>query len=115
MSLNIVKLHQLIDQWAADERAKEQTPETPVEATVVPEAPKPEGKRVVRTKTSGDTVYFIDEVKKTRQRIVGSNMTPGPDIVESLGFQMGDVGEMDDTEMAQFQQGAPIYKVDAES
>lgn len=82
--------------------------------TVEVEQPKkelPERKRVVRTKMSGDTVYFIDEDKKTRQRINGTQETPGPSIVESLGFTMSDVAEVSETELMGYQMAAPIYKI----
>lgn len=79
----------------------------------VVEEPKrelPEGKRMVRTKTSGDTVYFLDEAKKTRQRILGSQKHPGPELVESLGFGMDDVVEVDDTELFKYAMGQVIYE-----
>lgn len=114
--MNIVKLHQLIDQWAAEERdasSEEVNPEVTVTEAVVEAEPArvlPEGKRLVRTKSSGDTVYFIDTVKGTRQRIVGSQANPGPQIVESLGFNMADVEEVADDELLKYQMASVIYK-----
>lgn len=77
---------------------------------VVSEATKrvlPEGKRVVRTKTSGDRVYLIDEVKKTRQWVTN------PEVLKSLGFEIGDVVELDDNDILSYQMGPAIYRVDA--
>jgi hypothetical protein len=109
MSLDIVSLHEAIDKWAAEQRAKEQD-----SSEAVPDIPArelPKDKRLVRTKTSGDVVSLIDEVKKTRQKILG---TQGPEIVESLGFTMADVGEATDEELFSYQMGPALYKpVDA--
>lgn len=66
----------------------------------------PEGKRVVRTKSSGDRVYLIDEVKKTRQWV------QGPDVLAQLGFDMSDVTEVEDTDLMKYQMGAVLYKVE---
>ena len=106
--MDIVKLHELIDQWAADERAKDQVEPVEGETVPVPEEPArvlPEGKRVVTTKTQGDRVYLIDEVKKTRQWVTK------PEILEGLGFEFGDVKEVDDTEFLKYQMGSPIYRL----
>lgn len=68
----------------------------------------PEGKRVVRTKTSGDRVYLLDEVKKTRQWVTN------PDVLDSLGFSLTDVGEVDEDKMLTYQMGPALYRrVDA--
>jgi hypothetical protein len=67
----------------------------------------PEGKRVVRTKSSGDRVYFLDEVKKTRQWVTN------PDVLKSLGFEIGDVVEVDDQELLKYQMAAALYRVEA--
>lgn len=78
----------------------------PVSAvSVEPAKILPEGKRVVRTKASGDRVYFLDDVKKTRQWIAN------PDVLTQLGFEMSDVVEIDDTEMIKFQMGPALYRV----
>lgn len=66
----------------------------------------PEGKRVVRTKSSGDRVYLIDEVKKTRQWVTS------PEILEGLGFESGDVTETDDTDLLGYQMGPALYRID---
>jgi len=116
---NIVKLHQLIDQWAAEERAAETAVPAPVvEGTVVepvavePARVTPAGQRVVRTKTSGDKVYLLDDNKKTRQWISGTQSGPtGPELVDSLGFMMSDVQEVDDAELLKYQMGPVITKL----
>lgn len=123
--MNIVKLHQLIDQWAAEERKAQEakvageiaSPEepstdpnaTPEVAEVVGEQAKlPEGKRLIRTKTSGDVVSLLDEVKKTRHKILGAQ---GPEIVAALGFTMADVQEIDEADLFKYQMGPAIYKI----
>lgn len=64
----------------------------------------PKDKRVVRTKASGDRVYLLDEVKKTRQWVTN------PDVLDSLGFELGDVGEVDEDEMLRYQMGPALYR-----
>lgn len=125
--MDIVKLHQKIDEWAAEERAKEQqaattaTPPTPATADVpaapalaggpVPSAevpstgPNEKNQRVVRTKTSGDRVYLVDETNKTRQWITT------PQILEALGFTLNNVSEMEEPEFLKYNQGPAIYKL----
>lgn len=60
--------------------------------------------RVVRTKQSADRVYLIDAAKKTRQWMTN------PAVVESYGFNMGDVEEVDDDELLRYQQGQAIFE-----
>ena len=111
--MNREEAHQLVDRLFDSET----TNPTPTETEATPEEPKkelPKDKRVVRTKTSGDTVYYLDEKDKTRQRIVGSTQYPGPDLVKGLGFDMSDVGEIDDTTMMTYRMGPPIYKLNDE-
>lgn len=76
--------------------------ETPVDAPV---RVLPEGKRVVRTKTSGDRVYLLDETKGTRQWVTN------PEVLKSLGFEIEDVTEVDDNELLKFQMGPALYRV----
>jgi hypothetical protein len=98
--------HKLIDKLYDIEPAVT-TEDGAIEAEVV-EAPKrvlPEGKRVVRTKSSGDRIYMIDDVKKTRQWVTN------PDVLKGLGFEFGDVVEINDTELLANQMGPALYKV----
>ena len=112
MSLDIVGLHKLIDKWA-NEQAQ---PTLQGEATIEPppvERVLPEGRRMVRTKAQGDKAFYIDEEKKTRQAILGQQggRDIGPEIVESLGFTMSDIEEIEDGELLRYQMGPSIYKV----
>jgi hypothetical protein len=66
----------------------------------------PEGKRVVRTKTSGDRVYLLDDAKKTRHWVTN------PDVLAKLGFELSDVGEANDTELLKYQMGPALYRVE---
>lgn len=92
----------------------------PVENTAAPQVPagvevveakptveKPKDSRVVRTKSSGDRVYLLsikEDGKKTRQWVYN------PEVLESLGFNMGDVVEIEDSELLTHSMGAPILK-----
>lgn len=106
--MDIVKLHQLIDQWAAEERAvKDEGPDTSQAVPDVPARVLPKDKRVVRTKTMGDKVFVLDEVKKSRQWVTS------PQILEGLGFEMGDVVELEESEFLKYQMGPAIYRLDA--
>lgn len=64
----------------------------------------PEDQRVVRTKTSGDKVYLLDENKKTRQWITNGEVLAG------LGFEMNDVTEVDDATMMRYNMGPALYR-----
>lgn len=104
--MNIVKLHQLVDQWAAEERAIEEGNQPALqEETEVEVAPRTDGKSVAKTKTSGDRVYLLDSVNKTRQWVTN------PDILTALGFTMADVSELDEAEFLKYQMGPAIYKL----
>lgn len=63
-----------------------------------------EGTRVVRTSTSGDRVYFLDEVKKTRQWVTN------PDVLDSLGFTLNDVSEVTEDDLLKYQMGPALYR-----
>jgi hypothetical protein len=69
---------------------------------VVEERVLPEGKRVVRTKTSGDRVYLIDENAKTRQWLTN------PEALASQGFEPSDVAETTDEDLLKYSMGSPI-------
>lgn len=71
-----------------------------------PQRELPKDKRVVRTKTSGDRVYYLDDVKKTRQWVTN------PDVLKSLGFELSDVVEVTDMDLLKYQMGAALYRVD---
>ena len=112
MGYDIVSLHKLIDTWAAEQRAKEtsveETPTITGDATIEMEPVRelPEGKRVVRTKNTGDRVYLIDEVKKTKQWLTN------PEVLKASGFEMGDITEIEENEFLKYQQGPAIYRVE---
>lgn len=114
--MNIVGLHELIDKWYQEELnsgeiATGDRPESP--ATAGPPEDKrelPEGKRAVRTKSQGDKVFYLDDEKKTRQWVTS------PEVLASLGFEMGDIVEVDDGELIKYQMASAIYKpVDGKS
>lgn len=98
--MDIQGLHQLIDEWAGAQGVAPNAEE-------VPESPPrelPKDKRVVRTKTSGDRVYLLDEVKKTRQWITNT------EVLDEMGFIMADVVEVDDVTFLKYEQASALYK-----
>ena len=66
----------------------------------------PADKRVVRSQSSGDRVYMLDEIKKTRQWVTN------PQVLAGLGFTPQDVKDIEDIELLKYQMAAAIYKVD---
>lgn len=70
-------------------------------------ADHPAWQRVIRTKSTADRVYLIDEEKGTRQWVTN------PQILEGLGFSQADVVEIEDEEMLKYQQAQALYRADA--
>lgn len=62
-----------------------------------------EGKRVVRTSVGGDRVYFLDEDKMTRQ------WATNPDVLDSLGFGLEDVTNVEEEELLKYQMAPPLH------
>jgi hypothetical protein len=108
--IDVTTLRKLIDdaitQWVAGVSPTE-APDTAVEDK--PERVLPEGKRVVRTKSSGDRVYQLDEEKKIRQWVTNG------DVLTNLGWEQSDVEEVDDNELLKYQMSSAIYKVDGQA
>lgn len=102
--------HRLVDDIFNQEALGKLQPDVPEEVETAAE-PRvlPEGKRVVRTKSSGDRVYLLDEVKKTRSWVTN------PDVLQSLGFEVGDVVEVDDGTLLKYQMTSAIYKADGQA
>ena len=97
MKDTIIKfINEEFDDWLAKQTVSN------LETTEKRELPK--DKRAARTKQSGDRVYLLDEVEKTRQWIAN------PEAMASSGFEMSDVVEVEDGELLNYQMGAPIYK-----
>lgn len=110
--MNIVKLHELIDQWYQEELKGSQSISPPTITTESVEVKRelPKDKRAVRTKSQGDKVFYLDDVKKTRQWVTS------PEVLDSLGFEIGDVTEVSDEELLRYQMSTAIYKpVDGKS
>lgn len=105
MSMTRQEAHNLVDQLF-DSLESEAIPQADIAAKEAPERVLPEGKRVVRTKSSGDRVYYIDEEKKTRQWV------SKPEILDALGFIMEDVVEVEDSKLLKYTMASPLYKVD---
>lgn len=59
--------------------------------------------RVVRTATSGDRVYLLNETDKTRQWVTNT------EILAQRGFALNDVTEITDDELMKYQQKQALY------
>lgn len=92
--------HQLVDQLFDGVSAEPQTE--------VPEVPRdlPKDKRVVRTKSTGDRVYLVDETAKTKAWVTS------PEVLAKLGFEMGDVQDVEDKDLIGYAMTASLFKVD---
>lgn len=116
--MDVSNLRKLIDeavteaitQWAAGASPDVSPEPSPVNEITevkdeVPARVLPEGKRVVRTKSSGDRVYLLDDNKKTRQWVTS------PEVLKGMGFVLDDVAEVDDAELLKFNMAAALYRV----
>lgn len=106
------RLNDIIDIWAGENGLNVvggTLAKLPDESEVTSEPARvlPEGKRVVRTKSSGDRVYVLDDDKKTRQWITN------PDVLKGIGFEIEDVEEVEDNELLKYQMGPAIHRVDS--
>jgi len=80
--------------------------ETETEPAEPIEDEAPADKRVVRSNSSGDRVYLLDEIQKTRQWVTN------PEVLAGLGFTSQDVQEIEDIKLLEYKMAAAIYKVD---
>lgn len=93
------QINNLIDQWAF--------PKTLDPKPTEPEKPKrTDGKRAVRTKSTGDRVYVIDTEKKTKAWVTS------PEVLQKLDFSLNDVEDIDDSELVSYQMAPSIYRID---
>lgn len=104
--MNRDEAHQLIDNLFDMYIPADTSVGIPGDQEEAPARELPEGKRVVRTKSSGDRVYYLDEEKKTRQWVTN------PEVLKGLGFEAGDVVEVEDSELLNYQMASAIYKVE---
>lgn len=95
-------IYKLIDQYFEAYFAKP-TADTPevsegevVDSTPTVKKELPEGKRAVRTKTTGDRVYLLDEKEMTKRWITS------PEVLEGMGFGLADVVEIEDAEFHKY-------------
>lgn len=107
MSLDIEDLKDQINDTIEGWAAQQGIVTLPVESEPADE-PRvlPEGKRVVRTKSSADRVYLLDEEKKTRQWITN------PEVLDASGFTMEDVQTVEDGELLKYNMGPALYRVE---
>jgi len=76
-----------------------------IEAKSAVKKPTPKAKKnrvgeVVRTRGSGDRVYYV--LKGKRQWV------ENPDILRKLGFDFSDVNEIEDVKLTEYDEGTPI-------
>lgn len=102
--IDVANLRKMLDetvtQWAAGV-APTDSPTASVEDTPV----KADGTRAVRSKGSGDRVFLLDDNAKTKRWITS------PEVLKELGFEAGDVVEVEDSELAGYQMSPSVYRV----
>lgn len=104
-NVDITQLRKMIDeaitQWEAGGSA-----DVSPEPTAAVEDKRTDGKRAVRTKSTGDRVYLIDDNAKTKVWITS------PEIMSKLGFEMADVEDSEDSELVNYAMKPSIYRID---
>lgn len=105
--MDVTQLRKLIDEaitvWVSGGSAD--VSPAPTEAVIdKPELPK--DKRVIRTKSTGDRVYLVDETAKTKAWVTSE------DILTKLGYSQADVQEVEDSSLVGYAMTASIYKAD---
>jgi len=98
------QINNVIDGWIAKNTS---TPVDGTETTVIDvKEPRTDGKRVIRSKGSGDRVLLIDPTTKTKAWVTS------PEILTKLGFEMSDVEDIDDKELLEYTTAPSIYRVE---
>jgi hypothetical protein len=108
------QLNDVVDRWAASQARPTPVVGTldggvstvsfspPAEVAPEPTRELPKDKRAVRTNSSGDRVFLLDEVKKTRSWV------SKPEVLDASGFTMADVVTIEDEELLKYGQSAPL-------
>lgn len=103
--IDVANLRKMLDetvtQWAAGV-----SPTDSPDSAVVDKPERTDGKRAVRTKSTGDRVYLIDDNAKTKAWVTS------PEILSSLGFEMADVVDVEDSSLLGYQMNPSIFKAD---
>jgi hypothetical protein len=105
----LAELHRLIDDWAAKQPSLTvggMLTSVPSTTTEEPKRELPKDKRVIRTKSTGDRVYLIDETAKTKAWVTS------PEILGKLGFELSDVQDVDDSDLLGYAMTASLYRVE---
>lgn len=104
--VDVTQLRKLIEeaitQWVAGGSADV----SPEPTAAVEDKPRTDGKRAVRTKSTGDRVYLIDDNLKTKAWITS------PEIMTKLGFEMSNVEDVEDSTLVGYQMSPSIYRVE---
>lgn len=106
-NVDVTQLRKIIDeaitQWVAGGSA-DVSPEPTSAVEDKPE--RTDGKRAIRTKSTGDRVYLIDDNAKTKAWVTS------PEILTKLGFTMNDVVDLEDSVLVSYQMSPSIYRID---
>lgn len=105
--VDVTQLRKMIDetitQWVAGGSADV----SPESTTAVEDKPaRTDGKRAIRTKSTGDRVYLIDDNAKTKAWVTS------PEVLSKLGFEMNDVVDLEDSELISYQMVPSIFRVE---
>lgn len=104
--MNREEAHKLVDQLFDNADGFEQETNIAFTPEAQLKAPRTDGKRVIRTKSTGDRVYLIDENAKTKAWVTS------PEILEKLGFALSDVEDVEDSSLVGYAMTASVYKVE---
>jgi len=94
------QINNVIDSWIS--KNAEGTETTVIDVKPV----RTDGKRVIRSKGSGDRVLLLDPTAKTKAWVTS------PEILTKLGFEMSDVEDIDDKELLDYTTAPSIYRVE---
>lgn len=103
--IDVTTLRKMIDdaitQWVAGA-----SPTDSPDTAIVDKLERTDNKRAIRTKSTGDRVYIIDDSAKTKAWVTS------PEVLTKLGFTMEDVEDLEDNQLVGYQMAPSIYRVD---
>lgn len=101
------RINKVIEEWESEQNTNiVEVFDDEVEMTDSEENLTPAKYRAVRSSSTGDRVYYIDEEARTRAWVTN------PEVLKSLGFELEDVTEIEETELAQYKMAPAKYKAD---
>ncbi len=99
------RLNNVINTWIDEQSRTTSDSGSQSEPDTAPDRELPKDKRAVRTKSSGDRVYILDDQTKTRRWVTN------PEVLKSIGFEISDVVEVDDNELLSYQMAPALYRI----